>query len=80
MVQASVALGQETFLGVAGRTAVPNESRMPCARSLTLALRPSRTVVGVRRKEVAVLDLLMIAMTVVFFALAFLFMKGLERV
>jgi hypothetical protein len=29
---------------------------------------------------VAVLDLLMIAMTVVFFALAFLFVKGLERV
>jgi hypothetical protein len=31
-------------------------------------------------KEAAVLDLLMIAMTVVFFALAFLFVKGLERI
>jgi hypothetical protein len=31
-------------------------------------------------REAKMLDLLMIAMTVVFFALAFLFVKGLERV
>ncbi len=80
MVEASVARGGVGLGAHTGSNGGLNESHMPWSRSLTAALRPGRTVAGVHSKEVAVLDLLMIAMTAVFFALAFLFVKGLERV
>jgi hypothetical protein len=80
MTHASVAPGRRAATAEEALGGGLNDSHMPWSHSLTAALRPGRTVAGVQAKEAAVLDLLMIAMTVVFFALAFLFVKGLERV
>lgn len=79
IVDASVARGARHGRLLRGPLGPRNDSHMPWTRSLTEPLRVGRTVGDVDQGG-GVLDLLMMAMTVVFFALAFLFVKALDRV